>query len=361
MTDPDRLTAALDRSLTAATRAKTRGGRGAESTRREYAREWRKYEAWCRPPAVEGRRERWLPVTPCTPLQLAEYARHLCMGGVAPKTVAKALTAIKSQHRVLGLPVPDGVPALGVLREHQDSLDASGVAAKRAEPLPLDDMVRMLYVLDPHTPAGSRDAAALHLLFAGLRVGEASALNLGDLADGDGDLPPITVNVAGRAEPVVLLHWRSTDGVHRSELCSACAQVAWRAVLAGRGVVAADVPFLRQVDAAQHIGGVDAVRMGWDVGDGRLAPKGIRDLLLRALADGGVPGAARYTTQSLRLGGVDTRLAQGGPGLGAFAAGGWSLRSRIVVEYLARFEPATGPVRVLYPPVGGQGQEAGSC
>lgn len=330
----------FDAALTAATQSRARSGRGKESTRREYQREWAKYDAWCRPPAIDGRRERWLnPDTDTTPAILAEYAEALCAAGVAPGTSRKAMAAIRSTLRSRGLAVPDGVPALIVLRDHEDTLNELGAGAKHAEPLLLDGMVAMLTGCDMHTRAGRRDAAMLHLMFAGLRLAEVGDLGLGQVHAVAEPAPGVVrVDVPGRDTAVVLRHWRSTDGEHLPQLCPVETVLGWRDDLVAAGAVSG--PYLRGVDASGRISGLDRGHAGPAPGE-RMKSDKIALVFTRALVRSGLEVAGlRVVPQSLRLGGAATRLAQGAPGISAFVDGGWAKTSRVVNTFLVAFTPA---------------------
>lgn len=347
----------IDRALTVATRSRTRRGRGAKSTRVEYAREWGRWESWCHPPAVDGRRERWLDPTDVTPELLATYAVAQCDAGVAVGTVRKAMAAIRSELRSRGLPVPDGVPAFVVLREIEDTRVAAGQVPKRAEPLMLDGFVRLLAVPDPTPAAGARDRAMWHLLYAGLRSGELAALNLGHFtpvdADEPGELGTVQVDVPGRDRPLILRHWRSTAGVHDPRLCPVEAVMRWHGWTAGRPGASPGWPFLRAVDGHGRINGLDPGWSGPVSPDGpRLTLSKISAAFARATAAAGLAGTGtRLVPLSLVLGGTATRLEQGAPGLGAFVDGRWSPTSALVGRFLERYTPDdAGDIAVTWSP-----------
>jgi hypothetical protein len=393
MSEPEAEVDPVDRALTVATRSRRRQGRGAEATRAEYAREWGRWCEWRHP----------FDPTKASAELLATYASAQCAAGRAVATVRKAIAAIESELRSRGKEVPDSVPAHVVLREIDDSRKAAGLGSKPAEPLLLDDFVRMLASLDQTTTQGQRDAVILHLLFAGLRIGEIEPLDLGDVEvahsgtaslrlDGDerlavamdmrlagatweaiaeragyesGDaaktaigaaldasqfhapLPTIRVRVRGdegsaRAEQVLtLLHWRSETGVHDARLCpaEAVARLAFR--MSGYPGAASWWPLLRPVDQSGRIGGLDP---GWagSLGPtgGRLSAKKMGLAFTRALVAAGLhESGRRLVPLSLKMGGAGSRLAQRVPGLGAFAVGAWSTSSRAVADLLREYTP----------------------
>jgi len=109
-----------------------------------------------------------------TPVAMRAYLAHLHSRGLQPRSIARALAALRTYFRFL---VAEG------------ALDASPV---ESVPHPRDvirtpeiaDRYAIEELLDgfPDTAAGRRDRAAVELLYAaGLRVGELVALDLGDL------------------------------------------------------------------------------------------------------------------------------------------------------------------------------------
>jgi tyrosine recombinase XerC len=109
-----------------------------------------------------------------TAVAVRAYLAHLHSRGLKPRSVARALAAVRTYFRFL---VAEGL------------LAASPAAAvsnpKDAKPTPeITDRYAIEELLEgfPDTPAGRRDRAAIELLYAaGLRVGELVALDLGDL------------------------------------------------------------------------------------------------------------------------------------------------------------------------------------
>jgi hypothetical protein len=342
-------TRSVDRALATPTRSRERRGRGAERTRAAYAKEWKRWEDWAQPPADPdtGRRERWISDTGDVSSELlAVYASALCAAGLAVGTCRKAISGLKSELRSRGKLVPDSLAAHLVVRDHDDTLQAAGRGTKPAEPLTLDGLVRLLLTLDQTVRAGMRDAAILHLLFAGLRLSEAAGLDLRDFTfvrpdEGPRRIVHIELAVEGRAAPVVLLHWRSTGGVHDPRLCPVEAVAAWYEQTASRPGVRPDWPYLRPVDDLGRVAALDA---GWagslGLAGGRLGESGIASAFARMLAKAKMIGAGvRIVPQSLRLGGVQAKLAAGAAGMGAFAGGAWAAGSPIVAQLLAKFTP----------------------
>src|SRR4051812_40639501 len=116
--------------------------------------------------------------------------------GYARSTIARRVAAVRSWCRFL---CRQGVltsnPALGLRGPRQDK--------KLPHFLTRDDLLRLLVAPPADTPLGLRDRALLESLYsAGLRVGELTALDLGDVDLDDG---LATVRGKGRRERLALL------------------------------------------------------------------------------------------------------------------------------------------------------------
>jgi integrase/recombinase XerC len=109
-----------------------------------------------------------------TPATFRSYLAHLHARRLAPRSVGRALAALRTHFRFL---VGEGVvasnPAEAVPHPRSDSRSPETTDRHAIEEL-LENF--------PDTPAGRRDRALFELLYAaGLRVGELVALDLGDI------------------------------------------------------------------------------------------------------------------------------------------------------------------------------------
>ncbi|MFT4295983.1 MAG: site-specific tyrosine recombinase XerD [Micropruina sp.] len=139
-----------------------------------YRRDLARYAAFLAGRGVSG-----LPAV--TEADVAAFSAALHTGddehpGLAPSSVARALSAVKSLHRFA---VEDGVaadnPAAGV------SPPQSGRRLPKA--LALDQVQALLAAPDQSTPVGLRDAALLELLYGtGARITELVSLDVDDVA-----------------------------------------------------------------------------------------------------------------------------------------------------------------------------------
>jgi integrase/recombinase XerD len=106
---------------------------------------------------------------------LLAHLDHLLRGGIASRSQARALSAIRALHRLL---------LAERLAETDPTEDVEGPRPSRKLPqlLSRDEVDRLLAAPQPTTPAGLRDRAMLELLYAtGLRVSELVGLSVNDL------------------------------------------------------------------------------------------------------------------------------------------------------------------------------------
>jgi len=99
----------------------------------------------------------------------------LVEAGLSARSQARALSAIRSLHRLLAAErLTPGDPA--------DEVDSPRRERKLPQPLSPAECQALLSAPDPRTPAGRRDRAMLELLYAtGLRVSELVGLKLNDV------------------------------------------------------------------------------------------------------------------------------------------------------------------------------------
>ncbi|WP_141006897.1 integrase [Nocardioides humi] len=153
--DVERIAAALDAEI-------------APGTRRVYAYAWGLWATWC-----QGR---GLCPLPAAPEAVAAYLAERAEAGFCFGTLEMACSAIAYQHRAAELPNPLDDPTLRRVR--RGLRRTVGTAPRRrAHPLSLPDVRRLLDVMDPADLAGARDRALLLVGFASaLRPSELGAL-----------------------------------------------------------------------------------------------------------------------------------------------------------------------------------------
>lgn len=293
---------------------------------------------------------------PWPPDRLARYVQYLAAGGRPPGTIRKAKSAILWWHRAHGQPVPDGRPASVVLSEHDTTLRASGWAPKRADPVTLVDMVRILATTDRGTAQGRRDACLLLLAYEGaLTSGRLRALRVRDVTDHGGGL--LIRGEDGEAD-LTLPHW-ATLGQHRPALCVVETTLAYARHLLDRGA-APDSRLIRPIDHYDHIAGVDTARAGDQPTADMMTARGLWFALAGLMRRAGVEHPERYTLTAIRLGGLARRRADGADLDQLAAAAGVTPRSSTLLDLVRVAEtwapPSTLPDGVRpFDPTGGTG------
>ena len=145
----------------------------APSTRRAYERDWRLFATWCT--------ERGLVAIPAEPATVAAFLAAEADRGFRAVTVGRRAAAIAAAHRAQDHPNPCDSGAVaavmsGIRRQHGTR------PLRRAAPLALDPLQRLIEPIDDTTLAGLRDRALLLLGFAAaMRRSELVALDVEDL------------------------------------------------------------------------------------------------------------------------------------------------------------------------------------
>jgi site-specific recombinase XerD len=145
----------------------------APATRQAYERDWLVFATWCA--------QRGVPAIPAIPATVAAFLAGEADRGFRPVTIGRRAAAIAAAHRAQDHPNPCDSGAVaavmsGIRREHGTR------PLRRAAPLELDPLARLLEPIDASTLAGRRDRALLLLGFAAaLRRSELVALDVEDL------------------------------------------------------------------------------------------------------------------------------------------------------------------------------------
>ena len=106
---------------------------------------------------------------------IQDHLAGLVERGLSPRSQARALSAIRTFHRLLA--AERLAPA-----DPADEIDSPRRERKLPQPLSPEECLAVLAAPDPRTPAGRRDRAMLELLYAtGLRVSELVGLTLNDV------------------------------------------------------------------------------------------------------------------------------------------------------------------------------------
>lgn len=260
-------------------------------TRRAYRSAWGQYAVWCAR----------LGLAPLSgdPQVVGMY---LTAGSerLAVATLQVHLAAIVTAHRLVGLSLDPGHPAIAILLD--GIRRRKGIRpARQATPLSLD-LLRSMVRAQPDGPLGLRNRALLLAGFGGaLRRSEIVALDAGDIAFVDGKGVVLTVRSSktdqhGAGAAVAI--WAADD----PDLCAPSALARW---LARRAPATADAPLFVGLRA----GGILTPRRLSDKAVVRLvqdsaAAVGAADpgLLERAFGGLAVGHRPRYSGHSLRAG-----------------------------------------------------------
>lgn len=146
------------------------------------------------------------PVEALDRRDLEAFARQLMSGGLAPRSVARAIACFRGYYRFL------------LLEKRIEADPAEDLRSPRAWPalpkyLDLDQVDRLLAEPDPTTPRGLRDKALIELLYAtGLRVTELLSLKPADV---NLDAGYLTCIGKGDKERLVPLGHSASDWVRR--------------------------------------------------------------------------------------------------------------------------------------------------
>ena len=136
---------------------------------------------------------------------LEDYVQHLHKAGIAPRSMARMISGVRSFYRYLQI---DGY--LG--QDPTELLETPRLPKHLPEVLTLDEVERILNAIDLSTVEGQRDRCLIELLYScGLRVSEVCALRLSDLFFDEG-----FVRVIGKGDKqrVVPISPRAVHEIH---------------------------------------------------------------------------------------------------------------------------------------------------
>lgn len=139
----------------------------AANTLRAYGKDLDEYEMWLA--------RHHLDIVTAMPADIETYARFLHEKELAPATVARKMTAVRSLHRF---------QFVEKLRSEDPAADFEGTRVPSGIPKPLseDDVTRLIASVTGDDPIALRDRALLEFLYAsGARISEVCGLNIGDI------------------------------------------------------------------------------------------------------------------------------------------------------------------------------------
>lgn len=293
-----------------------------ENTRRAYDRQWSQFAQWCE--------ERGRVALPATPQTLAEYVRHLMQLPIGPATIEQAVGTIRSRHRRSGYKGhPDTTETLRLLRAYKRAWADAGGRKRRATPILIDALRKMVQTCDPHTPAGIRDRALLLLGFNGMcRRSELAGLDLGDVIDSGDEGVLIRIRRSKTDQEAEGAEVSIPFGQHR-ETCAVRSTRAWAELLADRGIDGGRL--FRSVD--RH-GRLSHEPMASGYRSGRLSGAAVSLAVRRRAELAGLPVPAGYSGHSLRSGAATSAYLAGAPVAEIIKHGRWSEKSPVVLGYI---------------------------
>lgn len=299
-----------DRSLSESTRRRLCDA-VPDNTRRAYSRIAQEFGDWC---ARHGRTP--LPATAET---LTEYVVHMADAGRGASTIEQAVAAIRSLHRTAGhANAPDTEGARLVLRAHRRELAESGKRARKAPPVTIESLRKMIDACDPATPTGLRDRVVLVLGLAMMgRRSELVALELSDVRETSDGLE-VLVRKSKTDQDALGVEVAIPRGSH-PDTDPVRVVKAWTDALAERGVT--DGRLLRSVDRHGRIGG-------------NLSTNTVATIVKAAAVRAGLPDAESYSAHSLRAGGATSAYRAGAPVSVIAAHGRWKEGSPVVLGYV---------------------------
>lgn len=136
---------------------------------------------------------------------VSRFISELRAAGLAPSTIERKVSAVKSFHRFL--------VREGVTDNHPTArLPLPKVPERLPDVVSVEDVDRLLAQPFPDSPLGIRDRAILEVLYGcGLRVSELTGLDLGDLDLKEGYLRVLGKGSKERLVPVAGLAMRATE------------------------------------------------------------------------------------------------------------------------------------------------------
>jgi len=148
----------------------------AAATRRAYASDWSRFEAWCHTRAT--------PALPAAPALVAVYLSSLAASGLAPPSVARALAAIAHHHRQVRLIPPHRTEGGSVVTDVLAGIRRSRLGGPdRKAAADADVVMQLLWSIEGDGLAAVRDRAVIAFGMAlAARRSELVALDVADFA-----------------------------------------------------------------------------------------------------------------------------------------------------------------------------------
>ncbi|MFI9236917.1 tyrosine-type recombinase/integrase [Streptomyces sp. NPDC053079] len=301
----------------------------ATSTRRNYAGDWARFTEWC---TSVGRRS--LPATAET---VVEYTAW-CTRTIRPRTgrtysvtaIERALSAIRTAHRLAGHTPPETKAARMVLRgyaEHLALTKSPAAQPRKATPAEPPALRKALATLDRNTLIGKRDAALMLIGYAVAgRGSELVPLDIPDFTDVEEGLEVPIYRVKKKEFTQTAIPFGSVP--------STCPVRAFRAlVMAMAEVGRTEGPLFVRIDRHGRVA-PPMFRGGKPIGDpsGRMTAEAASDIVERSMEAAELEG--RWRSHSLRRGFVNASRKAGHDIVKIGRHGGWADGSKALLGYI---------------------------
>lgn len=309
-----------DRTLSAAT-AERIARSVPHNTSRAYSADRRTFEAWCH---GQGRSS-----LPCTEETLAEYVNHLAELNRAPKTIERALSAIRTMHRLAGAPVPELDQARAALKDYKADRADEGHRLKQAAAVTVDDLRKMVDTCPADTPTGIRDRALIILGWAMMaRRSELAALRISEVTETPEGLE-VWVRRSKTDQEANGVAVAIPYGSH-PETCPVRLVRTWVAHLASLGIT--DGPLWRSIDRHGTLAGQP--NFAGRAKTPSITGRAVEVILLRAARRAALPNLGSITAHSLRAGGATGARRSGADMLEIARHGRWADGSKALLGYI---------------------------
>jgi len=306
------------------------------NTRRAYASDLAAYHRWC---LLTGR----TPV-PATAATFAAYVTFLAEGGAipdpakgrprpgpaAPRSIERALTAIRTAHHAAGYPVPRSTATMTALRGYRRQRAKAGERDHQAVALTVAQLRALVDACNPESLIGVRDRALVVTGYAMMaRRSELVGLNIEDVRFVEDRGVEILIRFSKTDQDAVGDVVALSYGSH-AETCPVRLLRAWTGQLAALGITTG--PLFRPIDRHGRLAG-DPRFSGRLPADLRMSGSGVGKILIRVARVAGVDTAA-LSAHSLRAGGATSSYEAGNDVLAITRAGRWKDGSREVLGYI---------------------------
>lgn len=292
-----------------------------KNTARAYTADRNKFDAWCT--------ERGRTPLPCTGETLAEYATYLAGQGKAPKTIERALSAIRTMHDVIDLPLPNLKKARAVLKDHKRARAEEGRRMRKAAAVTVADLRKMVDTCPRDTGSGIRDRALIILGWALMaRRSEIAALRISEVTETDDGLE-VWIRQSKTDQEADGTSVAIPYGTH-PETCPVRLTRTWLTYLAAKGIT--EGPLWRSIDRHGNLAGTP--KFAGRAKNPGITGKAVEVILIRAARLAELPNLGSISAHSLRAGGASGARRGGADMVEIARHGRWADGSKALLGYI---------------------------